>query len=116
MVQAITNTEMLFRKWQQLNISKSLVLEELKNQGLSVEEITSVWESYSRYRLARRISLGWLLMGLGGFLGLVSCVLTMLDPLPEFRGLFMYGFTGIAVSGAFYGCYLVMEKPGGEEE
>ena len=47
---------------------------------------------------------------------MVSCVLTMLDPLPDFRGLFMYGFTSIAVTMAFYGCYLVMEKGGGEED
>jgi hypothetical protein len=54
-------------------------------------------------------------MGVGGFMGLVSCVLTMIDPLPDFRGLFMYGFTSVAVTGALYGCYLVMEKPADED-
>ncbi len=90
-------------------------MEELKNQALSAEEITTVWENYYHYRIDRRNTRGWLLMGIGGFLGLVSCVFTMLDSLPDFRGLFMYGFTGIAVSGALYGCCLVMKKPGDEE-
>jgi hypothetical protein len=116
MVQTHTNDETLFRSWQQRNVSKSLVQQELLNQGLSSEEITSMLEDYARYRIARRNTIGWLCMGLGGFLGLVSCVLTMLDPLPDFRGLFMYGFTSIAVIMAFYGCYLVMEKPGDEED
>ncbi len=116
MVQTQTKDESLFRSWQQRNVSKSLVQEELRSQGLSDDEITSVLEDYSRYRIARRNTMGWLCMGLGGFLGLVSCVLTMLDPLPDFRGLFMYGFTSIAVTMAFYGCYLVMEKGGDEEE
>ena len=116
MVQTHTKDETLFRRWQQLNFSKSLVREELRNQGLSAEEITSVLEDYARYRIARRNTMGWIMMFTGGFLGLVSCVLTMLDPLPDFRGLFMYGFTSIAVTMAFYGCYLVMEKPGDEED
>lgn len=115
MVEAHTNSEMVFRKWQQLKISRSQVWEELKDRELSAEEIASVWENYSRYRIARRITQGWLWMGIGGFLGLVSCVLTMLDPLPDFRGVFIYGFTSIAVSMALYGCYLVMEKPNDEE-
>ncbi len=116
MVQAQTNDESLFRSWQQRNISKSLVQEELINQGFSAEEITSMLEEYTRYRIGRRNTMGWCMMGLGGFLGLISCVLTMLDPLPDFRGLFMYGFTSVAVTMAFYGCYLVMEKGGGEED
>jgi len=116
MVQANTNDETLFHGWQQLNISKSLVKEELTNQGLSVEEITSILENYSRYRIARRNIMGWSLMGLGGFLGLVSCVLTILDLLPDFRGIFMYGLTSLAVTIALYGCYLVMEKPNDEED
>jgi len=115
MVEAQANAELMFRKWQQLKMSKSQVQEELKNQALSPEEITTVWDNYYRYLVDRRNTRGWLLMGIGGFLGLVSCVLTMMDPLPDFRGLFMYGFTSIAVSMALYGCYLVMEKPNDEE-
>ncbi|HSF90032.1 MAG TPA: hypothetical protein VLA46_11480, partial [Saprospiraceae bacterium] len=106
MVQTQTNDETLFRSWQQRNVSKSFVQAELSNQGYSTEEISSMLEEYTRYRIARRNTMGWCMMGLGGFLGLVSCVLTMLDPLPDFRGLFMYGFTSIAVIMAFYGCYL----------
>jgi hypothetical protein len=105
------NSEILFRRWQQLKPSKFQVLEELKNQGLSHEETLFVWEDYYRYRLERRNTLGWALMGAGGFLGLVSCVLTILDSIPAIRGFLMYGLTGMAVSIAFYGCYLVMEKP-----
>jgi len=91
------------------------ILEELKNQQLSPEEITSVWENYSRYRIDHRNTMGWLWMGIGGFMGLVSCVLTMLEPMPAMRGVFMYGLTSVAVAIALYGCYLVMEKPGDEE-
>lgn len=116
MVQAQTNDETLFRSWQQRNVSKAVVQEELNNQGFSLEEITSMLEDYNRYRIARRNTMGWTLMGLGGLLGLVSCIFTMLDPMPVIRGFFMYGLTSLAVVMALYGCYLVMEKPNDEED
>lgn len=115
MVQAPTDSATIFRKWQELKMSRSQILEELKSQQLSPEEITSVWENYSRYRIDHRNTMGWLWMGIGGFMGLVSCVLTMLEPMPAMRGVFMYGLTSVAVAIALYGCYLVMEKPGDEE-
>ncbi|MBP6368293.1 MAG: hypothetical protein KA343_13575 [Nitrosomonas sp.] len=96
-------------------MSKSQVVEALETQGLSSEEITSVWENYYRFRIDHRNTRGWLWMGIGGFMGLVSCVLTMLEPLPVLRGIFMYGLTSVAVAMALYDCYLVMEKPVDEE-
>jgi hypothetical protein len=114
MVQAQTTNETLFRKWQQLKISKTVGHEELQNQGYSAEEIPSILEEYTRYRIARRNTMGWSMMCLGGFLGLLSCVLTMVDPIPDIRGVFMYGFTTVAVTMAMYGCYLVMEKANDE--
>lgn len=115
MVYAEANAEMVFQKWRQLKMSKSQILEELKNRGSSADEITSVLDGYCRYCVDKRNTRGWLLMGVGGFLGLVSCVLTMLDPLPDLRGVFIYGTTSVAVTMAFYGCYLVMEKGWDEE-
>jgi len=105
------NAEALFPKWHQLKISKSSAMEELGGKGLSTEEIMLIWENYSRYRLSKRITLGWTLMFVGGAVGLLSCVITMIDPLPDFRGLFMYGITSVAITMSLYGCYLVMEKP-----
>jgi hypothetical protein len=115
MTQTYTDNEVLFRRWHQTKMTKARAMEELQRQQLSAEEMASIWDSYYRYRVDKRNTLGWLMMGIGGTLGLVSCVLTMLDPVPAFRGLFMYGFTSTAVMIALYGCYLVMEKSGDEE-
>lgn len=111
MVQMHTNTEMLFRRWQQNKISKSLAMAELDNQGFTAEEIKPLWEQYCRHCLAKRCSLGWLLMAIGGFVGLITCILTIIDLVPEFRGFLMYVLTSASVLVALYGCYLVMEKP-----
>lgn len=109
------NTETLFPKWHQLKISKSTAMAEVGEWGLSAEDIEVIWENYLRYRLSKRITLGWTLMFVGGALGLLSCIITMIDPLPDFRGLFMYGITSVAITMSLYGCYLVMEKPDEEK-
>jgi hypothetical protein len=110
-----TDLEPDFQQWHERRISKSQLFEELREQALSPDEIAVVWDKYSRYRVDRRSAQGWIWMFTGGAMGLVSCVLTILDFLPELRGVFMYGLTTLAISMALYGCYLVMEKPDDEE-
>ncbi len=111
MAQAASNVAINFSKWHQRKSTKSHVWVELQQQGLSEADITAAWNDYTQYRMGKRISLGWVLMFGGGAAGLMSCILTMIDPLPELRWLFMYAFTTAAVSVSLYGCYLVMEKP-----
>ena len=111
-----TDLETDFQKWHERRISKTQLYEELRAQELPPDEITSVWDRYARYCTDRRCAQGWLWMFTGGFLGFVSCVLTILDFAPDLRWVFMYGLTTVAISMALYGCYLVMEKPGDLEE
>jgi hypothetical protein len=49
-------------------------------------------------------------MALGGFVGFLACVSTMLDIIPGGREFTMYGLTSLGVLVAFYGCYLVFKK------
>jgi hypothetical protein len=114
-MQTPINPESDFQKWQERGMSRSQLVEELREAQLSPDEIATVWERYMRYCVDRRCARGWVFMFTGGALGLVSCVLTILDFLPELRGVFMYGLTTLAISMALYGCYLVMEKPDEEE-
>ena len=48
-------------------------------------------------------------MVVGGLIGLLSCILTMIDLSPEVRGFTLYGHTGIGVLVAFIGAFLVFE-------
>lgn len=57
-----------------------------------------------------RVANGWRLMALGGFIGFLGGVFTMLDFIPEMRDLFLYGLTSIGVTVAIYGTYLVLER------
>lgn len=77
-------------------------MNELKNEdNVQVEEANS-----HDVRAAK----GWKFMALGGFVGFLACVSTMLDIIPGGREFTMYGLTSLGVLVAFYGCYLVFEK------
>jgi hypothetical protein len=66
--------------------------------------------SQDKKSFENRTSLGWKLMIVGSVIGFISCVITILDLAPDFRGLCLYGLTTLGVILAFTGCYLVMER------
>jgi hypothetical protein len=49
-------------------------------------------------------------MGSGAFLGFLSCVLTLINPVPELYNLILYGLTSIAIIIIVLGLYLVFEE------
>ncbi|KYP16304.1 hypothetical protein [Flavihumibacter sp. CACIAM 22H1] len=58
---------------------------------------------------AKRQFAGFLLMGIGAFIGFISCVLSLLNPIPELYNLILYGLTSVAIVVALIGLYLVLE-------
>ncbi|MCF1715855.1 hypothetical protein L0U88_14545 [Flavihumibacter sp. RY-1] len=59
--------------------------------------------------LAKRQFNGILLMVIGAFIGFISCVLSLINPIPEFYGIFLYGLTSIAIILALIGLYFLLE-------
>jgi hypothetical protein len=59
--------------------------------------------------LAKRQFNGILLMVIGAFTGFISCVLSLINPIPEFYGIFLYGLTSLAITLALIGLYLLLE-------
>ncbi len=57
----------------------------------------------------KKQNIGFLLLGIGAFVGFLSCVLTMLDFAPELRGFMLYGLTSLALVLIFIGLYFVFE-------
>lgn len=61
-------------------------------------------------QMKQRVINGWILMAVGSVIGFLGCVFTILDIVPAWRDIWMYGLTSVGVSLAFYGCYLVFER------
>lgn len=77
-----------------------------------MDELKSEQEVHneSDKKVKARVTNGWILMVVGSVIGFLGCVLTIIDIIPEWRDIWMYGFTTLGVSLAFYGCYLVFER------
>ncbi|MFM9945884.1 MAG: hypothetical protein ACKVQB_11715 [Bacteroidia bacterium] len=99
----------LIQQWflEQLNVQE--VEEKLKSLGHNKDSITVYLKEFNRLKYAKRQSMGFGLAGIGALLGFISCVLTMVNPVPELINFFLYGLTSIAVLIFFAGFYFIFE-------
>jgi hypothetical protein len=81
----------------------------LESKGIHSENIGSYLEAIKRMRCAKKRSLGFICMGIGAFLGFLSCVLTITHALPNMFEFIFYGLTMLAVCLVVYGMYCVFE-------
>jgi hypothetical protein len=58
----------------------------------------------------KRQTNGFICMGVGAFLGFISCMLTVINPVPALYYYILYGLTSISITIIFIGLYLVFEK------
>ncbi len=59
---------------------------------------------------AVRKSRGFMLVGGGSFLGFLSVLLSILNPVPELFNVFLYGFTMLSICIILPGFYLLFER------
>ncbi len=102
------NTQTI-QQWvaEKLDISK--VREVLTAHGCDEDVIAVHLQEFKKAKYAKRQFTGFVCMGLGAFLGFISCVLTLVNPVPELYYWFLYGLTSIAILIIFLGLYFVFE-------
>lgn len=99
----------LFDSLKDQNISDDNLHEELLKKGYLLDEVQDIVKLYKKYKSDRRLQNGFTMIGIGAFLGLVSCIFTILGILPEMRDFILYGLTTIGITIAFGGCYYIFE-------
>lgn len=82
---------------------------ELLLKGMDAESISSHISEYKRLRNSQRQFTGFCCMGLGAFLGFISCILSIFNPVPELYNLILFGLTSFAILIIFYGFYCLFE-------
>lgn len=94
-------------------VMESLSVEEaekkLRNMGYDEISIEDFIKEYKKQKHAKRQNIGFVLVAIGALLGFISCVLTMINPIPALCDFFLYGLTSIAILIFFVGFYLVFE-------
>lgn len=97
------------QQWLADKRSVESVQDELMQSGLDPDFIQELLMTYRKLVHARRQTAGFLYMGIGAFLGFVSCVLTLVNPVPELYNWILYGLTSVAIGIIFVGLYFVFE-------
>ena len=104
---AINST--LINQWSIERLSMQEVKEKLIALGYDSDHINVHLKEYNKLKYAKRQSAGFILVGIGALLGFISCLLKMVNPIPDLNDFFLYGLTSIAIIVVMMGLYLVFE-------
>jgi hypothetical protein len=99
----------MVRQWVTSKMDHSAVEQFLQEKGLDKESVMAHLKAFKREKHARRSFIGFILMGAGAFMGFLSCVLTLINPIPELYYVILYGFTSLAILVICAGLYYAFE-------
>lgn len=97
------------QQWLTDKLDTDTIREQLQQKGLTEEEISHSLQAFKKARYARRQFAGFIYLGVGAFLGFISCVLTLVNPIPALYDYILYGLTSIAVTLMIVGLYQLFE-------
>lgn len=97
------------KEWVLAKLEPQAIEEKLREKGLDPESILAHIKEYKRQCNAKKQFNGFVLLGIGGFLGFFSCVLSVINPIPELYNMILYGFTSVSLILIFAGLYCVFE-------
>lgn len=98
-----------YEKWKSKSLSDNVIVDELRQHGLDSLQIVEILSLFKKKKNDEKQTLGFVILGIGAFIGFLSCVFTMLDLIPELRGFMLYGLTSIALVFIMAGLYFVFE-------
>ncbi len=89
--------------------SKSSLQQKLESQGWEEEAIQKCIIEFEKVKRSQRSNSGFMYGGIGGFVGFVSCLLSISNPIPDLHAVFLYGLTSVSILLVVYGMYLIFE-------
>lgn len=99
----------LLRQWHMSRLEPQAVEMELASKGLDRETILEHLEAYRKFKIEKKQFVGFFCMGLGAFLGFISCVLSLTNPIPELYNVILFGRTSVAILIIVVGMYFLFE-------
>ena len=100
----------IIRVWMNQNLSHQTIEETLISNGYESHTISEYLTEYTRQKRAKKQLTGFMLMGIGAFLGFIACVLTLVNLIPDLHDAFLFGLTTVAICIVFYGLYIAFES------
>lgn len=97
------------RQWIAARLEPKAIEEELHAKGFDAEAIVIHLKAFKQVKNAKRQVTGFICMGLGAFLGFISCLLSVINPVPELYNIILFGLTSVAILIICLGMYFVFE-------
>lgn len=96
-------------EWHKSGISTEEVAQRLQSMIEKPTDLDSYLNKYKNLKNNNRETIGFILMGVGGFLGFISCVFSIVIEEPFWNAFFLYGGTSLAVLIVMIGLYFLFE-------
>ena len=97
------------QQWMEKHMDAKGIEEELRTLGFDQDSIESYIREFKKVKYAKRQINGFIYISFGALLGFISCVLTIVNPVPELHDVFLFGLTSISVIIVFIGLYYLFE-------
>lgn len=97
------------QQWIAAKLEPAAVEKDLQLKGFDEKAIAAHLKEFRKARNAKKLSAGMVYMAIGAFLGFISTVLAIFNPVPELYNYILYGLTSVAILIIFWGLYLVFE-------
>lgn len=99
----------VIKQWMADKLDCKVIEERLLDNGTDIDLIARYLKEYKRRCIAKRQYRGFIFCALGAFLGFVSCLLTVLNPVPALYDYILYGLTSVAIILILAGLYFLFE-------
>lgn len=99
----------MIQQWIAAKLAPEIVEQKLKESGLDAASITTHLSAFRKLKNARKLQAGFVCMAVGALLGFVSCMLSIINPVPALYNVILFGLTSVAICIIFLGLYLVFE-------
>lgn len=96
-------------QWMQEKQNEEWIRSQLKDLGYAVADIEAHLAAYAKKKIEKKQASGFYFLVTGALLGFISCVLTLVNPIPGLYYWILYGLTSLSIVVIFVGLYLVFE-------
>lgn len=106
---SVTLNTSIIQQWIDDGLETENIRNEMRALGHDDPFIEAHIKEFKRLKYSKRQSKGFIYAGIGAVMGFVSCVLTLVNPVPELYYFILYGFTSAAIIVIFLGLYFIFE-------
>ena len=97
------------QQWLADKLDAAQLQENLHARGWDDECIATHLRAFKKARSAKRQFAGFMYLGAGALTGFISCVLTLVNPVPELYYWILFGLTSVSMTLIFVGLYNLFE-------